>query len=304
MPVRPTSRTAVAATCFAIVYLVWGSSYLATSIGVKSLPPFLFGGVRFMLGGLLLAAIALALGRKLAVARPEWQHLLIVALGSVLISNGTNAWSMQWVASNQSALLNATAALWIALLATRGRRAHPLTRATLIGLVLGFAGAALIVWPRGGLAGSQLGLQSVILLGVVGWAAATVYMRNAESQLDVMVFTAWQMLLGGAMLTFVGIVLGEPARWTWSTPGLVAMAYMTIASSCLGYTAYAWLTQNVTPAAVGTYSYVNPAIAALLGWWFLDEHLSWQQLLGMVVMLGGVVIVSWPRRSTPTQAAV
>jgi drug/metabolite transporter (DMT)-like permease len=104
------------------------------------------------------------------------------------------------------------------------------------------------------------------------------------------------MLLGGCMMTGIGLAIGEAGQWTWSKPGLIAMAYLTVFSSCLAYTAFSWLARNTTPAMVGTYSYVNPAIAAVLGWWFLDEQLGVNQLTGMAVMFAGVALVSWPQQ--------
>jgi drug/metabolite transporter (DMT)-like permease len=252
------------------------------------MPPVLFGGVRFICAGILLGITALALGRKFELDATEWRHLLIVAVGSVVIPNSL---------SNQAAILNASAALWIAMFATQGRRAHALDRRTVIGLIIGFAGAALILWPSGGIVASDFGMQLLILVAVFVWSATTVYIRNVHSKLDLLAFSALQMLLGGVMMTSLGLALGEAAAWSWSKPGLIAMAYLTIASSCLAYTAFSWLARNTTPAMVGTYSYVNPAIAAVLGWWFLDEHLGAHQLTGMAVMFAGVALVSWPQKS-------
>ena len=291
-----SSRRAKLILCFAIVYVVWGSTYLVASIGVHALPPILFGGIRFICAGILLGITALALGRRFPLDATEWRHLVIVAVGSVLVPNACTNWAMQYVASNQTAILNASAALWIALFATRGRRAHALDRRTFTGLVIGFAGAALIVWPRGSLSTGHFGMQLLILLAVFVWSATTVYIRNVHSKLDLLSFSAVQMLLGGLMMTGVGLAMGEAGNWTWSKPGLIAMAYLTIASSCLAYTAFAWLAKNTTPAMVGTYSYVNPAIAAILGWWFLDEQLGGNQLIGMAIMFAGVALVNWPQK--------
>ena len=283
--------------CFATVYLVWGSTYLVASIGVHALPPFLFGGIRFIIAGILLGLTSLALGRRFDLDATEWKHMFIVALGNVVIANGGTNIAMQHIASNQTAILNASAALWIALLATRGRRAHALDRRTLIGLVIGFAGTALIIWPAGAtVSTANFGMQLLILVAVFAWSASTVYIRNVHSKLDVLPFTAIQMSLGGIMLTTLGLATGEAAQWHWSKPGLIAMGYLIVLSSCLAYTAFAWLARNTTPALVGTYSYVNPAIAALLGWWFLNEKLGANQLAGMAVMFLGVALVSWPKK--------
>jgi drug/metabolite transporter (DMT)-like permease len=291
-----SSQRAKLIVCFATVYVVWGSTYLVASIGVHALPPFLFGGIRFALAGVLLGSTALLLGNRPRLDASEWRHMVLVALGNVFIANGCTNWAMQTVASNQTAILNASAALWIALLATRGRRAHALDRRTLAGLVIGFGGTLLIIWPHGSLKTSNLAMQLLILVAVFSWSASTVYIRNAHSKLDVLSFTAIQMFLGGLMLVSLGLATGEAADWHWSRPGITAMVYLTIASSCLAYTAFAWLAKNTTPALVGTYSYVNPAIAALLGWWFLGEKLGANQLIGMGVMFSGVALVSWPRR--------
>jgi drug/metabolite transporter (DMT)-like permease len=281
---------------FVIIYLVWGSTYVVASIGVHALPPILFGGVRFLCAGFLLAITAVAMGQRFHLDATEWRIMLIVAFGSVFIPNSLTNWALQTVASNQTAILNASAALWIALLATRGRRAHALDRRTLVGLVIGFAGATLIVWPRGDLDTSHFGLQLLILLAVFVWSATTVYIRNVHSKLDLLPFSAVQMFLGGVMMTATGLALGEQREWHWSAPGLAAMAYLTVASSCVAYTAYSWLAKNTTPAMVGTYSYVNPAIAAVLGWWFLGEQLGANQLIGMAIMFAGVALVSWPQK--------
>jgi drug/metabolite transporter (DMT)-like permease len=295
MSTVPSHRAKLIA-CFATVYLVWGSTYLVASIGVHALPPFLFGGIRFTIAGVLLGSTSLALGNRFKLDATEWRHMFIVALGNVFIANGCTNWAMQTVASNQTAILNASAALWIALLATRGRRAHALDRRTLIGLIIGFAGTLLIIWPRGSFQTSNLAMQLLILVAVFSWSASTVYIRNAHSKLDVLSFTAVQMFLGGLMLTTLGLGTGEAAHWHWSRTGLTAMTYLTLASSCLAYTAFAWLAKNTTPAMVGTYSYVNPAIAAVLGWWFLHEKLGANQLVGMAVMFAGVALVSWPQK--------
>jgi drug/metabolite transporter (DMT)-like permease len=290
------SRRAKLALAFAIVYLVWGSTYMVASIGVHIMPPILFGGVRFICAGILLGLVSIAMGSKYELDAAEWKRLLIVAVGSVFIPNACTNWAMQYIASNQTAILNATAALWIALFATQGRRAHALDRRTALGLIIGFAGTVLIVWPRDGARVDHLGYQLLILLIVLIWSATTVYIRNAHSKLDLLPFSSLQMLLGGIMMTGLGLGMGEASQWTWSKPGLLAMAYLTVASSCVAYTAFSWLARNTTPAMVGTYSYVNPAIAAVLGWWFLDEHLGTHQVTGMAVMFAGVALVSWPQR--------
>jgi drug/metabolite transporter (DMT)-like permease len=306
-----TGHTTKVIVCSAIVYLVWGSSYLATSIGVHNLPPRLFSGIRFTLGGLLLLALARLLGRRPTLDASELRHTLIVSCCTIVVSNGLNNWAMQWVPSNQTALLNASSALWIAGFGTLGRRAHALSVRVAAGLALGFAGVALVLDPFPSMSGRHAALlvpQLGILAGCIGWSLGTIYFRNVGTRLDLLSFTALQMLFGGIALVLLGVGFGEPARWTWSVRGLAAMGYLTIASSCITYLAYGWLARNVSPAQTGTFGYVNPAIAAVLGWLVLDERLTSGQLLGMAVVLGSVVLVSWPgvrpsRAQAPLRAA-
>jgi drug/metabolite transporter (DMT)-like permease len=136
--------------------------------------------------------------------------------------------------------------------------------------------------------------EIVILCGCMGWAAGTVLQRSPRVGFDLLTFTALQQFAGGLMLLALSGASGEFAQdWTWSPGALVAFGYMAVVSSCIAYTAYAWLSQNATPSQIGTYSLVNPAVATLLGWLALDERLVATQWLGMVVILTGVVLVNW-----------
>ena len=316
------SHRAKLVLCLAIVYLVWGGSYLVTSIGVQSLPPFLLGAVRFTFSGLALFGIARLLGEGRAPLTPtEWRHLAIVGFFTVLVSNGFNAWSLQWLPSNQAALLNVSSAFWITIFGTLGRRGHPITALVATGLAIGALGVALILWPGGGEMaapgaaalvgaavkpyplGSSLVPQLGILLGCFGWALGTAYLRNVQTGLDLLSFTGLQMFVGGLMLFLPAALAGEFAAWHWSLPGVAALLYLMVFNSLIAYTAYAWLSKHATPGQVGTYGLVNPAVATLLGWLVLDEHLSGAQWIGTFVILAGVLLVNWPRTRIPPEPA-
>lgn len=299
--------------CLATVYLVWSSSFLFTKIGVTRLPPFLFGSVRFMVGGALLFIVARALAARRGeaavpvIGAAEWQRAAVVGFFTVLVSNGCNMWGLQTVTSGEAALLGVGATFLITLLGTMGPRAHPLTKPVLAGLLMGVVGLYLVVDPGGASSARGAGhalAEAVILIGCVGWAVGTIYQRNAAMQLDLMSFTGLQMMLGGAMMALPALLGGEPARWNWDPAGLAALAWMTIMSSCIAYSAFAWLSVNATPAQIGSAGLVNPALAALLGWWVLDERLSAAQLVGMGVILVGVLLATWPdvRDSAPPTA--
>jgi drug/metabolite transporter (DMT)-like permease len=281
--------------CLATVYLVWGSAFVFTKIAVSNLPPALFAGVRFTTAGILLTLIAcLYGGDKLPVRRIEWRHVIIAGFFMVFVSNGLNTWAMQYMPSNQSALLNGTSAFWIAGLGVFGRRGHPLTRSAVLGLVIGFIGAVLILLPKGPLSSKGLLPQMAVLAACASWSLGTLYFRSIDTRLSSMLFMALQMLMGGLMLLGLAAAHGESTHWPPSAAGLIAMGYLTFFSSCLAYTAYGWLSLNAKPAVISTYSYVNPAIAAFLGWVFLHENLSGVQQVGMVVIIVGVCILTLP----------
>ncbi len=277
------------------IYLVWGSSFLFTKLAVSNLPPALFSAVRFSTAGVLLALIARIWNGSAYPKRwIEWRHVIIAGFFMVFVSNGLNTWAMRYLASNQSALLNGTSAFWIAGLGVFGRRGHPLTRWAVLGMVIGFAGAALMLIPKEPLSTKSLLAQAGVLTGCLSWSLGTLYYRSIDTELSSLMFMALQMLMGGLMLLTVGIAHGDAAHWAPNASGLTALLYLTFFSSCLAYTAYGWLSLNSTPALIGTYGYVNPAIAAFLGWKFLHEHLSGTQLVGMVVIIVGVSILTLP----------
>ncbi|HXP66254.1 MAG TPA: EamA family transporter [Steroidobacteraceae bacterium] len=281
--------------CLLIVYLVWGSSFLFTKIAVQNLPPALFAGVRFVTAGVLLALIAEIHGHSRLPRRLiEWRHVTIAGFFMVFISNGLNTWSIQFLGSNEAALLNGTSAFWIAGLGVFGKRGHPLTRSAVVGMAIGFIGAAMMLVPKGPLFAKGSLAQLGILTASASWALGTLYYRSITTQLSSMMFMALQMLMGGLMLLALALARGDSMPWPPSVPGLISLCYLTFLSSGLAYTAYGWLTMNTSPTIIGTYSYVNPAIAAILGWVVLHEHLSAVQLAGMAIIIVGVCILTVP----------
>jgi drug/metabolite transporter (DMT)-like permease len=281
--------------CLGTVYLVWGSSFLFTKIAVQNLPAALFAGVRFTVAGVLLAVIAATLGRsQMPKGLIEWRHVTIAGFFMVFVSNGLNTWAIQYIPSNESALLNGTSAFWIAGLGVFGRRGHPLTRWAIAGLVIGFIGAVLMLIPKGPVFSQGSLAQLGVLTACASWSLGTLYYRSIDTQLSSMMFMALQMLMGGLMLLGLSLVRGDSMPWPPHAAGLIALCYLTFFSSGLAYTAYGWMTMNTTPAIISTYSYVNPAIAALLGWLVLHERLSGLQLIGMAVIIIGVCILTLP----------
>ena len=165
-----------------------------------------------------------------------------------------------------------------------------------LGLLCGFVGVGLIVWPRGAMASGQVGWQALILIGSFSWAVGTILYRDASLGVGPVAFNAVMMLFGGSWLVLAGLGTGELPRWGWRPGGLLAMLYLAVFGSALAYTAYSWLLKRVPADRVGTFAYVNPAVATVLGWAILGESLGPLQVAGMVVVLLGVALVTLPSR--------
>lgn len=280
---------------FALVYFVWGSTYLAIRVGVLSLPPALFAGLRFVSAGVLLIAYARLTGQRWARGAREWHTIIVVGVLLLVGANGLVVWGEQWVASNIAALIVATTALWIAGLGTLGAHGQALARGAVCGLALGFVGVALLLKPADGFVAEQLHGQLAILVASFSWAAGSIYAKRRHPTTAPLMSAGLQSLVAGVILCTIGVALGEVERWRWSLEGVTALLYLIVFGSCVAYAAYVWLLHTVTPAALGTYAYVNPVVAVILGAWLLDERLEPIQYLGMAVVLVGVALVTMSR---------
>jgi drug/metabolite transporter (DMT)-like permease len=300
---RGVSRARIIAA-FAVVYVIWGSTYAAIRIGVMALPPAALSGVRFTIAGTAMTVFAIARGHSLPRTLVAWRRLALLGLTMVVLSNGLVTWAEQYVASNQAALLVASSALWTAWLGTFGPRAHPLSPRSKLGVLTGFAGVALLFWPREGITVQSLGAQCVLLFSAFSWSSGGIHARNHPLQLSPLMVAGLQMSIGGLMMLAVSLTAGELERFHWSTSGMAALAYLMVFGSCIAYASYFWLIHHTTPDRLSTIAYVNPAVATLLGWIVLDERLTGMQLFGMAVILTGVVLVVWQRSDVrPGRAA-
>ncbi|MBA3329758.1 MAG: EamA family transporter [Actinobacteria bacterium] len=301
----PFRRGAVAvAAALAIVYVVWGSTYLGIAVAIESLPPLLMAGVRFVVAGALLYAVALRFGDREGdrPGRRQWLGALVTGGPLFLVGNGGVAWAQQTVPSGIAALLIATVPLWIALLDRLffGRR---LSWPAVTGLVLGFGGLALLVLP-GGTGGVELSGAVLLVLAALGWAVGSLLTGRAPLPERLLVTAGMQMLVGGALLVVAGALAGElgdvhPEAFTGRS--LVALLYLILFGSLLAFSAYAWLLRSTRTSLVATYAYVNPVVAVALGSAVLDEAITARTLAGGAVILAAVaLIVSAPvRRPAP-----
>ena len=277
---------------FLTLYLVWGSTYLAIRVGVHDMPPALFAAARFVISGLALGLYAYLRGEVLPRSFAAWKVTVIMGILLLAGGNGLVVWGEQWVPSNQAALIVATTALWLGGLGTLGPQGQPLTRVTLLGLVAGFAGVALLMFPDGEkFSFDHLGGQLGILLAAFLWSSGSIYGKRHPSGTPPMMSAALQMLAGGMVLTVIGLATGEVSHWQWTLKGVGALSYLIVFGT-LGFVAFTWLLHTVTPSQLGTYAYVNPAVAVALGGWLLGETLTRPQIFGMTVILIGVILVT------------
>ncbi len=277
-------------TALWIVYLVWGSTYLAIRIMVETVPPLLGAGVRFTVAGAVMLAV-LAVRRSV---RPTRAQLLSALLVGMLLpgANAVVSVAEQEVPSAMAALLIASVPLWVLLM--RRAAGEPVSRAGIAAVLVGFAGVALLLKP-GEQSGDAtvLGLGAVVVAAVM-WASGSFASPRIRLPGDPLVSTAWQMLLGGVVIVAVGLALGEAGEVdvdAFSTRSLIALAYLIVFGSWLAYTAYAWLLQNAPISKVSTYAYVNPVVAIVLGFLILDEVITPITLVGAAIIVVSVALV-------------
>ena len=281
------------------VYLIWGSTYFAIAYVIESMPPLLAMGIRFLIAGILLALIiSLRQGpSELKIPRAELRSSLLMGFLLLGFGIGTVSIAQAYVPSGIVALIIAALPLWIAIFRTiSGER---LVKISWLGLVIGFAGVALLlkpgsITPVSEIENSKLFLfMLLVLLGNIGWALGTFLAPRFPLPKNTLVFTAYEMLAGGISLTLAGFVKGESisdfldaTTWSW-----LWFIYLIIFGSIAAYTAYLWLVANAPVSLTATYAYVNPIIAVALGALFLDELITSAYAIGGLIILVGVILV-------------
>jgi len=293
---QPKATKGLVLLAFAAVYLVWGSTYLGIHFAVETLPPFLMGGVRFLCSGLILYGWLRGTGTP-APTRLQWRNAGIAGALLLGLGNGGVNWAEQKVPSGLTSLLIAGTPVWFALLDwLRPGGTRPTIQA-LIGIAVGFAGVAMLVGSRKGLAGGPVDVAggAALMIASIAWAGGSLFSKYASRPASPLMSAAQQMILGGVVLLLIGLVLGEGARFAWSrvaARSVWALVYLTLVGSLIGFTTYAWLLRVSTPVRVSTYAYVNPVIAVFLGWAFGGETLTARMLIAAAVIILGVAIIT------------
>lgn len=293
---RGTSVAAEAAppwkvwTALWIVYIVWGSTYLAIALMVETMPPLLAAGARFVIVGLIVLPV-LALRRGASVLRPTRAQLMSAGFVGLMLpgANAVISLAEQTVPSGLAALLVASIPLWVILL--RRLSGELIKGRSIVAVLVGFGGVALILKPEGD--ATLVGLLACIGAALM-WATGSFASPRIALPRDPLASTGWQSLLGGLAVIAVGLIAGEagdvhPAEW--STRSILGLAYLITFGSLLAFTSYAWLLQNAPISKVSTYAYVNPVVAIALGWLILDEAITPLTLLGAGIIIASVALV-------------
>jgi drug/metabolite transporter (DMT)-like permease len=292
--------TAAVVLALATVYLVWGSTYLAIRVTDRTMPPFLMSSVRFLIAGTVLYALV-ARGRARPTLR-EWRAAAIVGAALLLVGNGGVAWAETRLESGLAALIVAIIPLWVALMdrVFFGRR---LSASALVGLVIGFAGVALLVQPG---SGADAFAALVLVVTTSAWAGGSLYARGAPLPESPLLAAAMQMLTAGVFLAVTGLVAGEAGRVnadSFAAKPVIAFVYLVIFGSLVAFSAYAWLLKNVRISTVSTYAFVNPVVAVALGTLFLSEPIGWTTVIAGASIVVAVVLIVTARTPAPKPAA-
>jgi drug/metabolite transporter (DMT)-like permease len=276
----------------ATIYVVWGSTFLAIAVVVRDLPPFLSMALRHLIAGAAVFGFMWwRRGGRLGIGRREWAAAFVFGGALFLGGHGLLAWAQQDVPSGIAALLVGTIPMWFAILARFAFGERLGLRAT-IGLVLGFAGLALLVDPSGEEGAKPLGALAIVF-GAFLWAAGSLAARRLALPRDTLLSAAMGMLAGGALLALVSAASGELNDVRFTTDALLATAYMVVFGSFIGFSVYVWLLKVAPASTVSTYAYANPVIAVLLGGAFLDEAITARTLVaGGAIIVGVALMVS------------
>jgi drug/metabolite transporter (DMT)-like permease len=292
---RPSSLAPGVVPALLVVYLVWGSTYLAIRLAIETLPGFTMAGARFLLAGALLLGWGLWRGGSLGSRR----HLVpAFGLGALLLlgGNGGVVWAEHRISSGAAALLVAVEPVWVALLAPAMTGARRAGWSTFAGLGLGIAGVATLVFDPGGLDRSRVDLWGAlaVIVASLSWALGSLWTVRADLPESRAVATGEQMLAGGLLLGLAGGASGEWSRLSpasFSLASLAAFAYLVIFGSIVAFSAYGFLLRAAPPSVAATYAFVNPVVAVLLGWAVVDEPLGWRVAGASVLILGSLTLI-------------
>lgn len=285
---------------FAAVYIIWGSTYYFIREALDGFPPFVLGSVRFFLSAAIMFGWCLATGVSIAPGRDLWK-VLVVGFLLLFVGNGAVIWAEGAIPSSVVAIAVAVAPLSFVVFDRPQWGVNFRSPATLLGVLAGIAGVWLLFGQRlaaqwgGAELSAETAAMLVLLVGIIAWPAGSLYAKYRPTALPNVVNSSWQMLTGAVFFLIAGAARGEWQQVQWNAVpahAWFALGYLVVFGSIIGYSAYVWLL-SVRPAAqVSTYAYVNPVVAVLLGVYLGNEVLGVRELMGLVVILGGVLLIN------------
>jgi drug/metabolite transporter (DMT)-like permease len=290
---RPTWKTLLA---FGIIYFAWGSTFLAIRVGVREVPPFLFAAIRFLIAGLVLYGWTRARGVRSPNMR-QWLSASFLGLLIFVCDYGLLFWAEQRVPSGVAAVMMATIPVFMALSEIIFLRTQRLTIRLALALLVGIGGVAVLMSHRLNLGGAPIDTTGAVALifASISWSVASVLSRKLELPESKVMSSGAQMLAGGLLLTLVAAGLGEFRNFhpqTVSRGAWFSLLYLIVVGSIIGFTAYVWLLHHESPTKVGTYAYVNPVVAVLVGYFLGGETLGLRTILGTLFVLFSVVVIT------------
>lgn len=286
---------------FAVIYVVWGTTYLTIRFVLETMPPFTMAGLRFTIAGLIL----LIWSYSRYSFKPKLKDLklpVITGLFMFLIGHGTLAWAEQYISSGFAALEAASIPVWIVLLSWMQSRNNKPNKFTVTGIVLGIAGVALLIGSGSDFsinpsAGSTKTIISIILLiaGTISWAVGSIHSRKINKKIPLLYTTSFQMLTGGIAMLLLAALNGDAAELSIdhvSFISIVSLLYLIVFGSIIAYSSYLWLMNQCSPAKVSTYAFVNPLIAVFLGWLIANEPITSFMIIGAAAVLISVLLIN------------
>jgi drug/metabolite transporter (DMT)-like permease len=280
---------------FAALYTIWGSTYLAIKFAVETIPPYLMSTARFVVSGVILYGISRWQGNP-RPSRREWRDGAIVGMLLLAGGNGAVGWAEQRVPSGITALLVASVPMWAVLIDWARPRGKRPSLVVALGLAVGLAGVGILAAPEfaGAVHGAALG-ATVLIIGSISWAAGSIYSRQGARPASALMSTALQMIGGSVFLFAIAAALGELSRFdagAITLKSFLGWAYLVTFGALIGFTAYAYVLRETTPAKATTYAYVNPIVAVLLGWAFAGEPVTVRTIVAAGIILAGVAMIS------------
>ncbi len=303
-PVKENAPPRSAYVAWIAVCLIWGTTYLGIRVALEAVPPALMGGIRWTIAGILLAGVALGRGERLP-GPALWPPLALQGLLMLGFGNGFVNWAEQYVPSGLAAVTLATSPFWMSGVEALRSDGERLSRGALSGLILGFTGILVLVWPDlhfGDAAGLQFVLGVIALqVACLGWAIGSSYSKRHPHGSSVFAATAVQMLLSGLMMLAAGTLMGEWPRVHLEGRGLWALGYLVFVGSIGGFVSYIYALQHLPVATVSLYAYANPLIAVVLGALILHEPFTMRTVVSMSIVFAAMTLVR-TRKHSPTPA--